>query len=80
MYDKKCRAVGREEIGPWSADFLTRSHASITDAVEDLVENRSMYWCRFCDKGLFFPTVCDENHDDVFYNAFDDGYNDDYDD
>jgi hypothetical protein len=71
--------VGREGIGPWSADCLTRSYASITDAIEDHVKNRSTYWCRFCDKRLFYPTICDENRDDDDY-VFDDFDNTDDDD
>jgi hypothetical protein len=47
---------------------LTRSFTFTTDAVKDLIKERGMYWCRFCDKGLFVPTECKVPHylfDDV---------------
>jgi hypothetical protein len=45
----------REEIVPWSTDDLTRSFAYFTNAVQDLIDKRDMYWCRFCDRGCSSP-------------------------
>ena len=33
--------------------------------VDDLVGHRNFFWCRHCDKGLFFPISCIEHADTV---------------
>jgi len=33
--------------------------------VDDLVRHRNFFWCRHCDKGLFFPISCIEHANTV---------------
>jgi hypothetical protein len=43
--------------GEWNSETC-RTFTDVFDAVDDLVNEESTYWCHFCHRGLFFPNAC----------------------
>ena len=44
-------------VGEWNTQ-MEGSFLDIKSAICSLVSNESFYWCKHCDKGLFFPPDC----------------------
>jgi len=43
--------------GEWTTQ-MERSFLDIKSAISGLLSNERLYWCKHCDKGLFFPPDC----------------------
>jgi hypothetical protein len=47
---------------PWLA-VATRTFASSVEELRELYSHRDQYWCAWCEKPLFFPTICNTHMD-----------------
>ena len=53
---------------PGEGPFGSFSRAVFQDplkCIEELVNHRDHFWCAYCNRGLFFPNNCDEDHHHV---------------
>jgi len=49
-------------VGEWNAQ-MGGSFLDTKSAISSLVSNERLYWCKRCDKGLFFPPDCPHTPD-----------------
>ena len=45
--------------GPWGTFTCSKFHSD-EEAIVKLVDYRTHFWCAFCNRGLFFPNLCED--------------------